>query len=204
MQWAKRLGGWVLGGLAASAGSLCGVSVAGTSQTEPGPVPVPQNPIRAKSVGENHWHHKRSRLAEECEAFLAGRYHEVIGRCETVPGWVCVNAVAHAQRADLECMAGQSGCSGDRLSAGMSYLAGEVLAACDRHGLPLRQAQREVLVPLEFELSAPADRPTDLAALVGVVRSRLEVADESDRSRRMKQRGLDHGGLKHPGLDGHA
>jgi hypothetical protein len=174
MRWVRRLGVWVRDGFFDSAASMCGMSVAGASQAEPEHASLSHPPVRAEPLGEGR-RHKRSRVAQECEAFLAGHYHEVIGRYEPVPAWVYVNAIAHAQRADLERLAGQSGPSNDRLLAGLSYLGGEVLAVCDHHDVSLGDAQREVLVPLEFELSVTAD-PADVAALVGTVRSRLEIA----------------------------
>jgi hypothetical protein len=60
--------------------------------------------------------------------------------------------------------------------AGLSYLAVEVLAACDQLHLSLDRAQREeVLVPFELELATTAERLRDPAGLLAAVRSRLET-----------------------------
>jgi hypothetical protein len=175
MRWVRLLGVWISDGLLDSAASMYGASVVGASPAEPEHASISHAPVPAEALREGR-RHKRCSVAQECEAFLAGHYYEFIGRYQTVPSWVCINAVAHARRADLECLAGQSDHSNDRLSGGLSYLAGEVLTVCDHHGVALSHAQREVLVPFEFELSAAPDRPTDIAVLVGTVRSRLEVA----------------------------
>jgi len=118
--------------------------------------------------------HGRSRVAEECEAFVTGHYYEIVRRREDVPGWVWLNAVAHADRTGLERLAGWSGHS-DRRFAGLSYLALEVLAACDQLHLSLARAQREVLVPFELELATTAGRLSDPARLIATVWARLET-----------------------------
>jgi hypothetical protein len=119
-------------------------------------------------------------VGEECEAFVSGRYFEIIDRHEMVPDWIWLNAVAHAERADLERLADRSDRS-DRLVAGLSYLAVEVLAVCDHQHLSLRRAQREALMPFELELISTTTGRRNLAALIPAIRTRLETVARTTR-----------------------
>ena len=69
------------------------------------------------------------------------------------PGWVYVNAVAHVDGDGLDQMA-RNMSSESELGGGLSYVAQDVLLFCRRYEIGLRDLQRDVLVPLEFELMA--------------------------------------------------
>ena len=91
-------------------------------------------------------------IARECEAFLAGRYHELLLRNhQTIPGWAWVNPLAHADWAELERLANLAPRRHNPLML-LSYLADEVLLHAGHDTMTLKQIQRETLVPLEFSL----------------------------------------------------
>lgn len=115
-------------------------------------------------------------MATECEAFLAGRYHELLtgNRGQALPGWAWINPLAHADYAELERLANLSPGPDDPL-AFLSYLADEVLLRTSGDDVALRRIQHDGLVPLELELlhhPSPSD-PTEIAR---IIRDRLEVA----------------------------
>lgn len=174
----RHLGSWLLDGLAESASGLYAAPDVVALSPSARDVPSSQHPEPAGTTRRRV--RGRSRVAEECEAFVTGRYYEIVGRCEEAPSWVWLNAVAHADRADLERLAGWSGYS-DRRLAGLSYLAVEVLSTCDHLHLSLGRAQHEVLVPFELELATTAGRRSDPAGLIAAVRSRLETAAGTSR-----------------------
>ena len=95
-----------------------------------------------------------SELVSESEAFLLGRYVELLEeRGEPVPVWAWTNVLAHGSRDDVDrAAAGAHGWSSSRRwRIARALVAGEVLETVGR-GAPLSDLQREVLAPLELEL----------------------------------------------------
>lgn len=135
------------------------VDAAATNLEPPDPA-SPQVPFGTRNVGL------------ECEAYVSGRYHELVRGRVRRPAWVDLNAVAHGERRDLERLAGGS-TAADRQSAALSYLAYEVLCTCDQQRVPLHIVQRELLVPLEAELLDIDPRFADPSLVINVVRDRL-------------------------------
>jgi hypothetical protein len=93
----------------------------------------------------------RSEIAKECEAFLTGRYDEmVIGKYrQLLPAWAWVNPLAHADYSDLTRLAELSPDRHDPLDF-LSYLADEVLLRTGGDDQALRRMQHDALVPLEL------------------------------------------------------
>jgi hypothetical protein len=112
-------------------------------------------------------------LANECEAFLTGRYVELLAqRGVPIPAWAWTNLLAHGTEEQLRsCPASiDSGASGSQpWCLARRYLAGEVLDLAHRNG-PLGKVQAKALVPLEARLvssatasrSGPGDWVTDV------------------------------------------
>jgi hypothetical protein len=97
-------------------------------------------------------------LAQECEAFLGGRFAEEVGASGSrIPAWAWTNLLAHGtedelRAADAAVPTGAIAADPTWHSA-RSYLASRVLDAAARYG-PLEQLQRAVLLPIELELAA--------------------------------------------------
>jgi hypothetical protein len=128
-------------------------------------------------------------VADECEAFLAGRYLELLERNEAlVPQWAWMNRLAHGTTADLEAIATHDATPRDRLSQAWadarSYLAAEVLDAYGRAGT-LLTLQRRALVPLELQLASPTSppvrRPADWVGMVMAAIARVASSEEGRR-----------------------
>lgn len=168
----RRFVSWLIDGLAESACGLCGTPAVDLIWPAPDVLRYGNPNLTSTTQTRIRW---RAGIGDECQAFLAGRYYQIVGRRETAPDWVWLNVVAHADRSRLERLGRQSGHSNRRLAA-LSYLAVEVLAACDHEHLPLDRAQRAVLMPFESDLLARAQASGDLARLVAAIRSRLELA----------------------------
>ena len=99
-------------------------------------------------------------LAAESEAFLQGRYAELVetegGR---VPVWAWTNLLAHGRPTDLRRASGAGWlgpAASKRWRAARGYLALEVLEAAERQG-SLGEIQEAVLVPLELSLAGRAE-----------------------------------------------
>lgn len=101
-----------------------------------------------------------SELATESEAFLVGRYAELVEtRGDRVPVWAWTNLLAHGRAGDLR-KASSPGWSGPADSrkwrAARGYLSLEVLEAAESLG-SLGEVQETVLVPLELSLAGRAE-----------------------------------------------
>ena len=131
-------------------------------------VPI-RPPIRPRRRGRH-----REGIAQECEAFLAGRFHELwLGdNWHALPGWVWINPLAHAERVELERLAHLSPGRHNPL-AFLSYLADEVLLCAGKDDLTLKRIQHDVLVPLEFAL-LHQENSSDLLKVAKVIRDQLE------------------------------
>lgn len=118
---------------------------------------------------------RKGEIAQECEAFVSGRYHEIGLRChrKAPPGWVWVNALAHAERAELQRLAALSSTRDDRLGF-LSYLADEVLLSAGPDDVTLLRIQRDTLMPFELALLHHQPRSADLTKLARVIRDQLE------------------------------
>jgi hypothetical protein len=120
------------------------------------PVPRP-NPGDAADLSRG-W--RDSGLAEEAEAFLAGRLvnHLTAGR-QPVPAWAALNRLAHADRSDLVRLVAGGSTGPTALSnsghaswaAAERFVAGHLLARA-RTAEELEHVQRTALVPLELVL----------------------------------------------------
>lgn len=168
----RRFVSWLVDGLAESACGLYGTPAVDVTWPAPEVLRCGNPSLTSTAQTRVRW---RAGIGDECQAFLAGRYYEIVGRRETAPDWVWLNAVAHTDRSQLERLARWSGRS-NRCLAALSYLAVEVLAACNHEHLPLDRAQRAVLMPFESDLLARAQASGDLTRLVAAIRSRLELA----------------------------
>lgn len=111
----------------------------------------PHRPAPRTCAGE-----ETATLVDECEAFLLGRYAELLEeRSEPVPVWAWTNVLAHGRRDDiLRAAAGPKGgwSASRRWRIARAFVAREVMEALAR-GASLIDVQREVLAPLELELS---------------------------------------------------
>lgn len=113
-------------------------------------------------------------IARECEAFLWGCYYELLNSDDQrVPGWVWINPLAHAERAEIQRLADLRP-GGHDPRACLSYLAGEVLRSADRDGMTLERLQRDTLVPLEFALLGQPAPVSDFATLAKFIRAKLD------------------------------
>ena len=99
-------------------------------------------------------------LAEECSAFLAGHYAELLNpRHRLLPPWVMINLPAHGTAAELHDVAHAAAVDGQpNWVRARAFLCGEVLNTVERTGQSLRDVQSNVLVPLESVLERNTDR----------------------------------------------
>ena len=99
-------------------------------------------------------------LAEECSAYLEGRYAELLhARNRLLPPWVMVNLPAHGTSAELHETAHAVAVDGEpNWLRARSFLCGEVLNTADLTGESLRDVQATVLIPLESALERNTDR----------------------------------------------
>lgn len=128
----------------------------------------------------------RREAVEECEAFLLGRYAELLeSRSTAVPAWAWTNVLAHGDPDDLhraaeDCPASTTTSRGWR--AARAYLASELLETAGRNG-SLADVQRQVLAPLELQLAARRDvRSWTPRQWVTTVRSSVDAYRHSQRS----------------------
>ena len=125
-------------------------------------------------------------LVEECEAFLDGRYAELlVARGEPVPYWGWLNLLAHGTEDELRSTAAEL----NRLHGwwqGRSLIAGEVLDAVDHRGRSLEVLQDEVLIPTEVAAMAcpAASRGWSPAHLMVAISRYLRGAADQTASRR--------------------
>ncbi len=97
-------------------------------------------------------------LVRECEAFLSGRLAEEMELTEQpVPAWAWLNMLAHGNIRQMRAMAGGAlvrPIAGlEAWQRGLGFLAREVLAVLDEHRCSVEDLQRQVLVPLELEMT---------------------------------------------------
>ena len=142
--------------------------------------------VRAR-LGGRRWHREGQVVVADAAAFLRGglaeRWEDEVGY---VPAWVWTNRLAHGTEAELRAEAEWraeaegtrpvGGASGERWRRARAFLADEVLESAVRYG-SLAALQRDVLVPLERELSGSAKASGySLAEWVASVESALREA----------------------------
>ncbi len=102
-------------------------------------------------------------LADECEAFLAGRYpHHLFASGAAIPPWAWLNPLAHAQPGALVAIARHQPDPGESIatwSGAIGRLASEILELTGQDRIALRRLQLNLLVPLELRLAAGGDDP---------------------------------------------
>jgi hypothetical protein len=132
-------------------------------------------------------------LTEECEAFLAGGFGELVERAGMrPPPWAWLNAIAHAELEDLTRMAHHEfdRARGQDLSDGWaqatSFLATELLHAGGDNRDAVRRMQVDVLVPIELAWCSDTPMARSPSDLVREVRAAL-------KRRARRQPGLRHG-----------
>lgn len=128
-------------------------------------------------------------VADECDAFLAGRYLELLERNDAlIPQWAWMNVLAHGTVTDLVQVSASDAAPRDRLTQAWAdargYLAAEVLDAARRAG-SLLTLQRRALVPLELELASharvPVRRPADWVGMVMAALARVAPSEDGRR-----------------------
>lgn len=156
-----------------------------TSVTEADPLSSPKADPSDALIHCSRWQRVRNRseIADECEAFLAGRYVEmVIGKYrQLLPAWAWVNPLAHADYSDLTRLAELSPDRDDPLGF-FSYLADEVLLRTGGDDQALRRMQHDALVPLELALLRQPNA-IDHAELARVIQDLLECRTSGSASR---------------------
>lgn len=125
----------------------------------------------------------RDGLAEECTAFLIGRYADLLSTDGMpVPVWAWLNLLAHGTQDELR----RAACdlaTCDGWAQARAFMAGEVCDAIDSGPAILDQLQRHVLVPLELEVAAcPSASRWSSPQLVGRLVS--ELPESSSRTGR--------------------
>lgn len=96
-------------------------------------------------------------IADECSAFLAGRYLDHLqatGR--PIPVWAYLNRLAHADVVEIERLGTRTRRSRDRTgwTDAVVFMAGDLIAVARSCGMELRALQEQVLQPLELHLAA--------------------------------------------------
>ena len=116
--------------------------------------------------GTDHPDDEAGDLAEECDAFLAGAYVDLLERrARPVPAWAWLNRLAHADEAslarlgDADLDAHRTGTGGWRTA--QRWLAAVIVDLAGTYPGGVRQIQSEALVPLELAL-AGSDLDSDL------------------------------------------
>lgn len=97
-------------------------------------------------------------LVRESEAFLFGRLAEELEAAhEPIPGWAWLNMLAQGSPRQLRAMAGGALLrqfeAAEAWERGLCFLAREILALVDEHRCTVEDLQRQVLVPLELEMT---------------------------------------------------
>jgi hypothetical protein len=140
-------------------------------------------------LGGRRWHREGQVVVADAAAFLRGglaeRWEDEVGY---VPAWVWTNRLAHGTEAELRAESEGTrpvgGASGERWRRARAFLADEVLESAARYG-SLAALQRDVLVPLELELSGSAKASGySLAEWVASVESALREASQHRASGR--------------------
>ena len=138
--------------------------------------------IRAR-LGGRRRHREGQLVVADAAAFLQGglaeRWEAEVGY---VPAWVWTNRLAHGTEAELRAESEGTrpvgGARGERWRRARAFLAGEVLESAARYG-SLAALQRDVLVPLELELSGSAKAGgCSLGEWVASVESALREASQ--------------------------
>jgi hypothetical protein len=113
---------------------------------------------RAGEGVDRSWRYMEKEFVRACEAFLGGRFAQYLDdRGRPAPEWAWVNVLAHRSADDLADLA--AGRASHRFITGntrtwedaLAFLAEEVLDAASF--TQLETLQRDVLVPLELELT---------------------------------------------------
>jgi hypothetical protein len=116
------------------------------------------------------------KLAEDCEAFLSGRYLQSVVRDHGwAEPWVWLSTLAHGDRQAVEALAQDRTSAPDDGTAFGRYLAREVLAVLDHHQVSLENLQRRALVPVELAWRATGTT-WGPKGLTGAVLAELERA----------------------------
>lgn len=142
--------------------------------------------VRSWRILRRRARRRGQQLVADCAAFLQGDLAERLEReAGHVPVWVWTNRLAHASKAQLEAESGSPRPTGsataDRWRRVRAFLAGEVLEAAASYG-SLASLQRDVLVPLELELSCTAETGSyGLGEWVAIVEAALREAADQHR-----------------------
>ncbi|HEX2851439.1 MAG TPA: hypothetical protein VHN98_12835 [Acidimicrobiales bacterium] len=112
-------------------------------------------------------------VAEECEAFLSGRFVEDIVGAADVPPWAWLNALAHGTLADVERLARDEGAACAPWRHVQRRIAIEVLGLA-RGDAQRLQALQTCLTAVELDVATRPGGATTPAALLGSVLARLE------------------------------
>jgi hypothetical protein len=113
-------------------------------------------------------------LISEAEATVTGQLYDSCAYRQTVPGWVPLNALAHADWSTLTDLADNAWYRRrSEWSDAVMFLAREVLLATTSSDA-LLTFQRSALIPLELDVLADRSRaPSSAAELVSLVRRQL-------------------------------
>lgn len=178
------------GGAFAGCGALCVFKpVNGESFTEAWLFSSSEADASVAPIDRSRRRQRRARceIANECEAFLAGRYHELLlgNHHQALPAWALINPLAHADYTDLKRLADSSPGPDDSM-AFLSYLAEEVLLHTDGDDVSLQRIQHDALVPLELSLlhHASSSDPAEIARIIG---DRLEHRSSRTASEQFQQ-----------------
>lgn len=91
-------------------------------------------------------------LVEECEAFLGGRYAELLeSRGRRVPVWAWINVLAFGTPHALRQVANDD-VGGDAWRQARAFLASEVLGLVEHGSVSLAEVQRDIFIPLELDI----------------------------------------------------
>lgn len=91
-------------------------------------------------------------IVEECAAFLAGSYRELLGsRHQPIPAWTCINVLAHGDEEEVRRRASDPA-GRDDCDAYLARLARHTLVKMRTEGVSLRAVQHAILIPLELAL----------------------------------------------------
>lgn len=128
-------------------------------------------PWRKKTTPASDQEARSISVVAECEAFLAGRYGELVARRPgPLPAWVRLNWLAHAEPDGLRELVERGSGAREGWPKVMAGLAAELLAYGRHQAGPIRSLQRDVLVPLELRILAEDPsvvlRPDQFAHLV--------------------------------------
>lgn len=91
-------------------------------------------------------------LVAECEAFLDGRYAEMMEEAGVAaPPWSWMNLLAHGTEDEIR-LAADDIRRAEGWRVAQAYVAGEMVDAIDSGRATLRHLQQNILVPLELDV----------------------------------------------------